>query len=40
MVLGGLEKLKKRRRNHLAMLRTRKEEKAIEAKGGVRYGPG
>ena len=29
-----------KRRKHLAMLRTRKEEKAIEAKGGVRYGPG
>ena len=32
--------LHKRRRKHLALLWTRREELAIEADGGVSYGPG
>ena len=32
--------LHKRRRKHLAMVRTRREEAATEAAGGVSYGPG
>ena len=35
-----IREVQKRRRKHLALLRTRKEEAAIEAVGGVSYGPG
>ena len=35
-----IREVQKRRRKHLAMLRTRKEEEATEAEGSVSYGPG
>ena len=35
-----IREVQKRRRKHLALLRTRKEEAAIEAEGGASYRPG